>query len=85
MYRHASTCLKNLKSRRPIREQEESRKLSVGIFGDHQEHFASSGEESALRWELIARVRQEIAEGVYDTPDKWEAALDRLQERLLGD
>jgi hypothetical protein len=35
-----------------------------------------------VRLELVARVRQEIAAGTYDTPDKWEAALDRLCRRL---
>jgi hypothetical protein len=31
-----------------------------------------------VRQELVARVRQEIRAGTYDTPDKLEAALDRL-------
>jgi hypothetical protein len=31
-----------------------------------------------IRADLVARVRREIAEGTYDTPEKWEAALDRL-------
>jgi hypothetical protein len=35
-----------------------------------------------MRLELIARVRREIAAGTYDTPEKWEAALSRLLERL---
>ncbi len=35
-----------------------------------------------FRTELIERVRQEIAEGTYDTPEKWEIALDRLLDRL---
>lgn len=30
------------------------------------------------RRRLIFRVRRQIAEGNYDTPDRWEAALDRL-------
>ncbi len=34
------------------------------------------------RLDLIERVRREIAEGVYDTPEKWEKALDRLLEKL---
>ncbi len=32
--------------------------------------------------DLVQRVRREIAAGVYDTPDKWEAALDRLFDRM---
>ena len=35
-----------------------------------------------VRCDLVARVRREIAEGRYDTPDKWNAALDRLLARL---
>ena len=38
--------------------------------------------EQEIRHDLVARVRREIAEGVYDTSDKWEIALDRLLERL---
>jgi hypothetical protein len=35
-----------------------------------------------FRHDLVARVRREIADGVYDTPEKWQAALDRLAEDL---
>ena len=35
-----------------------------------------------IRTELVARVRQEIAAGTYDTQEKWEAALDCLLDRL---
>jgi Anti-sigma-28 factor, FlgM len=31
-----------------------------------------------VRQELVARIRQEIRAGTYDTPEKFEAALDRL-------
>lgn len=37
-----------------------------------------------IRKELVERVRREIAEGTYDTPEKWEIALDRLFKRLEG-
>jgi len=30
----------------------------------------------------VARVRQEIADGTYDTPEKFEIALERLLARL---
>ena len=36
----------------------------------------------AVRLDLVARVRGEIADGRYDTPDKWDAALTRLLARL---
>jgi negative regulator of flagellin synthesis FlgM len=38
--------------------------------------------EPEVRTDLVQRVRREIAAGTYDTPEKWEAALDRLLDRL---
>jgi hypothetical protein len=35
-----------------------------------------------MRLDLIERVRASIAAGDYDTPQRWEQALDRLFERL---
>ena len=35
-----------------------------------------------FRPELVKRVRREIADGTYDTPEKWDIALDRLWRRL---
>jgi len=35
-----------------------------------------------IRHELVSRVRQEINAGTYDSPEKLEAALDRLADRL---
>ncbi len=35
-----------------------------------------------FRPDLVERVRSEIAAGTYDTPEKLEAALDRLFDRL---
>jgi hypothetical protein len=40
-------------------------------------------ETEEFRHDLVARVRRQIADGVYDTPEKWEAALDRLAEELV--
>lgn len=37
---------------------------------------------ATFRADLVARIRQEIAEGDYDTPEKWEAALAHLLDRL---
>jgi hypothetical protein len=41
--------------------------------------------EPEFRKELVKRIRREIAAGTYDTPEKWEAALERLRERLERD
>ena len=35
-----------------------------------------------IRADLVARVRRQIAEGTYDTPERWEAALTRLTRVL---
>ena len=39
-------------------------------------------ESEEFRPDLVERVRQEIAAGVYETTEKWEEALDRLLDRL---
>lgn len=41
--------------------------------------------EDPIRTELVERVRREIAEGTYETPEKWAAALERLLRRLDAD
>jgi len=35
-------------------------------------------EDAPIRWELVRRVRGEIAAGTYETAEKWEAALEHL-------
>jgi hypothetical protein len=35
-----------------------------------------------FRHDLVARIRRQIADGVYETPEKWQAALDRLAQEL---
>jgi hypothetical protein len=39
-------------------------------------------ESQPFRADLVERVRREIAEGRYDTPEKWLAALARLLDQL---
>jgi hypothetical protein len=41
--------------------------------------------DTNIRHELVERVRRDIAAGVYDTPELWQAALDRLLDRLDRD
>jgi hypothetical protein len=38
--------------------------------------------DKEIRHDLVARVRQAIAEGTYDTPEKMDIALQRLIEDL---
>ena len=37
-----------------------------------------------IRTELVERVRREIADGTYETAEKFQAALDHLIERMGG-
>jgi hypothetical protein len=39
-------------------------------------------DDRPIRADLVARVRREIAEGSYDTPEKFDVALERLLRRL---
>jgi hypothetical protein len=43
---------------------------------------AATPGDPPFRAELVARIRREIAAGTYDSPERWDAALDRLLERL---
>jgi hypothetical protein len=46
---------------------------------------ASNEKETMFRAALVEEIRREIAAGTYDTPEKWEAALDRLFRHLEAD
>jgi negative regulator of flagellin synthesis FlgM len=46
---------------------------------------ATPADDRPIRADLVARVRREIAAGTYDTPEKLDAALERLLDRLEGD
>lgn len=39
-------------------------------------------DEALVRTELVERVRREIAEGTYDTPEKLAIAFERMLNRL---
>ena len=43
---------------------------------------SSESSASGVRFELVNRIKREIAEGTYDTPDKMDIAMDRLIGRL---
>ena len=48
-----------------------------------QDNASPSPEDPPVRLDLVRRVRQAIADGVYDTPEKWQGALDRLMDRVM--
>ncbi len=68
MYRHMPTC-----PQRPL-----GHNRLQGLFNA----AAAQVENEPFRHDLVARVRRAIADGVYETPEKWQAALDRLAEEL---
>ena len=80
MIRQGSMCPKGLAQRSQVWESKDgsrSARSREGIGGTD-----SAAPEGGIRVGLVARVRQEIADGTYDTPEKLEAALDRLIGRL---
>lgn len=42
----------------------------------------SDSPSQGVRFELVNRIRAQIAEGTYDTPDKMDLAIDRMLSRL---
>jgi hypothetical protein len=78
MYRHGPTCLQGPVSRArrwwvyPTAAETAPENAGPRPRTDSQE----------IRADLVARVRLELAAGTYDTPQRWEAALDRLAMAL---
>lgn len=54
----------------------------VGDDGPFRVALAADTDPAAVRADLVERVRREIANGTYETPEKWDVALDRLLDRL---
>jgi hypothetical protein len=70
MLRHDPSCLSG-----PISKTRRSWKTGTQAPGQRRD-------ERSVRTELIARIRREIAEGTYETPEKLQIALERLFNRL---
>jgi hypothetical protein len=82
MHQHASTCLQGpvSRSRRCWKKGPTPTKESSGRRNRPVPTDRTGG---SIRHDLVARVRAEIAAGTYDTPEKWQAALDSFLERHL--
>ena len=78
MYWHAPTRLRGPHSRTRSWWLEAAPIKSRGRRRPQPESISVDG----VRLGLVARVRREIAEGSYDSADKWDAALDRLFAQL---
>jgi hypothetical protein len=83
MLRHGPKCLQGPASRKRLRWLAV---LAVDRTDDATESQTPRGdrpaEEQPIRKDLVERVRRDIAQGAYDTPEKWEKALDRLADDL---
>lgn len=76
----APTTTRENAARDEVRFSEEALRLNETRLNEIQ-----GGEESSIagiRFDLVNRIKSEIASGSYDTPDKMDIALDRLIERL---
>lgn len=83
MQKHGTTCLKG-----PVRGsktwwQMGAEQPEVPATPKKRQRRSSGG--AGVRKDLVDRVRQEITDGVYDTTERWEAALDRLLDALDRD
>jgi hypothetical protein len=78
MHTHGPSCLPGPVTRDPDR-------WSVPAGPDSHVNGDGARHDASIRQPLVQRVRREIAAGTYDTPEKLEAALDRLLRRLDRD
>ena len=78
MFRHGATCLAGPVSKGRVWWI--SSIVEVETTQDTAK--AANVPEEEIRHDLVDRVRREIAEGIYDTSDKWEIALERLLNRV---
>lgn len=74
MFRHGLTCLDGplTKNRGWWATSETAEVIATTVDAN----------ETDVRSDLVRRVRAEIAAGTYDTPERWDLALDRLLDRL---
>jgi len=43
----------------------------------------TNGESARIRFDLVNRIKSEIAAGTYDTPEKMDIALERMASRIF--
>ncbi len=82
MFSHGPSCLKGpLSGARPGWHPTAPRGVAGG---DDRPLPSNEGERRpvSVRRQLVERIRAELAAGVYETPEKWEVALDRLLRSL---
>lgn len=72
MYTHQASCLRG-----PITQAR-----GHWLIGDAPAEDAPRLGDPGIRADLVRRVRKEIADGTYETSEKWEQALTRLRKEL---
>lgn len=85
MYSYPSTCEKGLNKRTRSRKQEGTGQELPKAKILKIRAIAPKAEVTGIRQDLVARIRQEIAAGTYETPEKLELALERMLNRLDRD
>ena len=74
MHTHSRTCLPG-----PVTE---SREWWRQLDSSDDIRTNNNEKQPMFRAALVEHVRREIAAGTYDTPEKFEIALDRLLRRI---
>jgi len=82
MYRRCRDLSEGPLSRSCAQRQDVASEEREGVSAESVGESVREDRSASMRLDLIARVRAEIANGTYDTPEKWEAALGRLLERM---
>ena len=82
MHSHQASCLRGPISRSRGGWPQGKSSTKALKQANRNEDKVPSLDDPDIRSDLVLRIRREIAEGTYDTPEKLQAALDRLLERL---
>jgi hypothetical protein len=79
MYRHGPSCRGGIPARQRVRWKKSRPEMTLRKT---QENAPPSPNDPPIRLDLVRRVRQAIAEGAYETPERWQGALERLMDLL---
>ena len=74
MYRHGPSCRGAFPARQRVRWKKSRPAMTPRNEKDN---------DPPVRMDLVRRVRQAIADGVYETPERWQGALERLMDQVL--
>ena len=79
MYRHGPSCRGRFPARQRVRWKKSRPEMTLRKM---YKHAPPLPDEPPIRVDLVRRVRQAIAEGAYETPERWQGALERLMDLL---